>query len=315
LPVAAWAQFWRGRREPIQRMLERGEALHHQFGSMRLVGERLMQFRSLYLVAAGQFDAAETLAKSLIGALMLPEAAQHRAVWLRAYQHGLARIHWMAGNHEAFRELAPALLAPRVAAEWAFHDSASELVRGQLALLREDWEVARTALDKAAQVHERFRMPMIYGDPRLTLGFVHLKQKDRTRYWECFEPVLREVFDQDAVGLLLLEPKTVVAQMLDATPIEVRRTAQFDALLARLSVWAPAPFEAAKPSGPLATLSDRELEVLARVAAGSSNKHIARDLTLSLHTVKRHIANILDKLDCASRGQAADLYRRAHLTH
>jgi len=29
-----------------------------------------------------------------------------------------------------------------------------------------------------------------------------------------------------------------------------------------------------------------------------------------LHTVKRHIANILDKLDCDSRGQAADLYRQ-----
>lgn len=63
-------------------------------------------------------------------------------------------------------------------------------------------------------------------------------------------------------------------------------------------------------AGPLAVLTDRELEVLAQVAAGASNKHVARDLDLSLHTVKRHVANILDKLDCASRGQAADLYRR-----
>jgi len=47
------------------------------------------------------------------------------------------------------------------------------------------------------------------------------------------------------------------------------------------------------------------------VAGGAGNKHIARALDLSLHTVKRHIANILDKLDCASRGQAAELYRRA----
>lgn len=68
----------------------------------------------------------------------------------------------------------------------------------------------------------------------------------------------------------------------------------------------PAPATA----GPLAALIERELEVLAQVAAGASNKHVARDLDLSLHTVKRHVANILDKLDCASRGQAADLYRR-----
>jgi LuxR family maltose regulon positive regulatory protein len=55
-------------------------------------------------------------------------------------------------------------------------------------------------------------------------------------------------------------------------------------------------------------LSEREQEVLARIAAGDSNKLIARDLDLSPHTVKRHVANILDKLDLRSRGQAAAWY-------
>lgn len=52
-------------------------------------------------------------------------------------------------------------------------------------------------------------------------------------------------------------------------------------------------------------LSERECEVLQRIAAGDSNKMIARVLDLSPHTVKRHVANILDKLDLRSRGQAA----------
>ena len=60
----------------------------------------------------------------------------------------------------------------------------------------------------------------------------------------------------------------------------------------------------------LRALTAREIEVLERVAAGAGNKHIARDLDLSLHTVKRHLCNILDKLECDSRGQAADLLRR-----
>ncbi len=51
--------------------------------------------------------------------------------------------------------------------------------------------------------------------------------------------------------------------------------------------------------------------MLELVASGASNKHIARALDLSLHTVKRHVCNILDKLDCDSRGQAADLFRRS----
>ena len=56
-------------------------------------------------------------------------------------------------------------------------------------------------------------------------------------------------------------------------------------------------------------LTPRELEVLARIAAGDSNKLIARAFDLSLHTVKRHVAHILDKLDLESRGQAAAWYR------
>jgi LuxR family maltose regulon positive regulatory protein len=62
-------------------------------------------------------------------------------------------------------------------------------------------------------------------------------------------------------------------------------------------------------AGPFASFTPRELEVLAHIAGGDSNKHIARALDLSLHTVKRHVANILGKLDASTRGQAAAWYR------
>jgi LuxR family maltose regulon positive regulatory protein len=58
-----------------------------------------------------------------------------------------------------------------------------------------------------------------------------------------------------------------------------------------------------------AGLSSREVEVLELIAAGQSNKHIARALEISPHTVKRHVANILDKLVLQSRGQAAAWWR------
>jgi LuxR family maltose regulon positive regulatory protein len=56
-------------------------------------------------------------------------------------------------------------------------------------------------------------------------------------------------------------------------------------------------------------LSPRELDVLRRIAAGDSNKLIARTFDLSPHTVKRHVANILGKLGVDTRGQAAAWYR------
>lgn len=52
-------------------------------------------------------------------------------------------------------------------------------------------------------------------------------------------------------------------------------------------------------------LSAREREVLDRIAAGHSNKAVARVLDISPHTLKRHVANILDRLGLTSRGQAA----------
>ena len=50
--------------------------------------------------------------------------------------------------------------------------------------------------------------------------------------------------------------------------------------------------------------------MLRHIAAGDSNKLIARAFDLSPHTVKRHVANILDKLVLQSRGQAAAWYRQ-----
>lgn len=52
-------------------------------------------------------------------------------------------------------------------------------------------------------------------------------------------------------------------------------------------------------------LSPRELEVLSYVAAGYSNQEIARKLTVTVGTVKKHINNIFGKLQVSNRTQAA----------
>ena len=55
----------------------------------------------------------------------------------------------------------------------------------------------------------------------------------------------------------------------------------------------------------LARLTPREREILAALAEGASNKEIARQFDLSESTVKVHVQNILRKLECQSRVQAA----------
>ncbi len=62
---------------------------------------------------------------------------------------------------------------------------------------------------------------------------------------------------------------------------------------------------AVAPAG--AALTPRELEVLRLVARGLSNKEIAADLGITTHTVKYHLAAVLEKLGVRSRTEAVSL--------
>ena len=60
----------------------------------------------------------------------------------------------------------------------------------------------------------------------------------------------------------------------------------------------------ARPARKNAGLTNRELEVLRLVAAGDSNQQIGETLSVSEHTIHRHIANIFNKLSVSSRAAA-----------
>jgi DNA-binding CsgD family transcriptional regulator len=55
----------------------------------------------------------------------------------------------------------------------------------------------------------------------------------------------------------------------------------------------------------LATLSERELDVLRLLARGKSNKEVARDLDLQEATVKTHVTAVFRKLGVSNRTEAA----------
>jgi two-component system, NarL family, nitrate/nitrite response regulator NarL len=62
---------------------------------------------------------------------------------------------------------------------------------------------------------------------------------------------------------------------------------------------------------PEAPLTCREQDIIALIDRGLSNKEIARQLKISLPTVKNHVHNILEKLQVRRRGAAAALLREA----
>jgi DNA-binding CsgD family transcriptional regulator len=65
------------------------------------------------------------------------------------------------------------------------------------------------------------------------------------------------------------------------------------------------------PTSPPGPLTARELDVIRLIAAGHTNKGVARELRLSERTIERHVSNILNKLDVPSRA-AATAYAYDH---
>ena len=68
-----------------------------------------------------------------------------------------------------------------------------------------------------------------------------------------------------------------------------------------------------KSDQPAPPLTDREREVLALIAAGSTNREIAERLYLSPHTVKEHTSALYRKLNARNRAEAVQRAQRVGL--
>lgn len=76
---------------------------------------------------------------------------------------------------------------------------------------------------------------------------------------------------------------------------------------------APGPFQPNTAAITSLGLTHQEVKVLERLAAGQSNKEIARTLGVSPNTVKTHAANLFSKLEVRRRTQAVRKARDLHL--
>jgi len=200
--------------------------------------------------------------------------------------------------------------------EWPLVAGAVATVRGQAALLGGDLPTAQALLEAAVVEHAHYPAPAFYADPRIALAHLRRLRGDARGAGDLLQGLLSEIERDATPGRLLLEPPAIVLGLLESVShagahagivAELRRRVQ---QAQATEAMGDAPSVPASGLSPIAVrLTEREREVMALVARGLSNKHLARELSLSAHTVKRHLANILDKLDCDNRVQAAHLWR------
>jgi DNA-binding CsgD family transcriptional regulator len=110
-------------------------------------------------------------------------------------------------------------------------------------------------------------------------------------------------------ALLLLEEGLAIARELDMLPLIQRTTALQDVARSRAGPGGMS-FSEDYPDG----LTHREVEVLRLIAAGKSNRQIAEELVVSVHTVIFHVRNIFSKSGVNNRVAAAAYASRQRLT-
>lgn len=130
-----------------------------------------------------------------------------------------------------------------------------------------------------------------------TASVVVLLADDPQRSW------INESLRAGVRGLLPREasPSQIIAAVeAAAAGLVVLQPEELDGLLVN-------PRPARDIEGRRETLSPREIEVLAMLAEGTSNKAIAFRLGISEHTVKFHVTSIMTKLNAGSRTEAVTL--------
>lgn len=104
--------------------------------------------------------------------------------------------------------------------------------------------------------------------------------------------------DKDPVFLFVVRPEIIDESLLEVCGDMVTHTVDFRH----------------NDLGPLAVLTNRELEILALIARGLSTKEIAKSLNRSVKTVESHRTSIGAKLNMDNRVHLAEIARRAGLT-
>ena len=223
-------------------------------------------------------------------------------------QPGLALLRLAEGNHAA---AAAAIEAALVAHP---HDALARArlraAQVEIALARHDLPGARTAADELEATAARYVTSGLCGAATSAVGALRLAESrpadalpllvEAARLWQgC-----RARYETARVRLLLARAYRALGDLESAArelDVADATFAELGAVPDRAAVATLRAPARRLPGG----LTGREVDVLACLARGRTNRQIAEALTISEKTVERHLTNIFTKLDVTSRTAAA----------
>lgn len=270
---------FQGRISSARRLLASSLAISSRLGHYNMAVDSTS---SLALVAAA--EGAHDEAAEHCGALL--------ARWEASDDHhyALSGLSWAAGylTRRGRRSEAQACTEglARIAGESGHAEALAAVAQAiaEAALADGDAETAVEQLSGALELHRTIDMPFVRAQIELRAGVALAAAGEREAALERMSGAYR------------------TARKLGARPLAAQAAHEVTQLGESVGRRLDRAAEAEAGAG---GLSPREREVVRLVAVGRTNREIAQDLFLSPRTVDMHVRNILRKLDCRSRVEAA----------
>ncbi|VTU26933.1 Serine/threonine-protein kinase PknK [Variovorax sp. PBL-H6] len=305
----AWLLLWRGRIAELEAALQKIEEDSQWLGQPPGLRIRLLTLKVMYQLICDDREAVRTTRDAIAAQAALLERSSEMAL---SYLAVAVRASAAIGDWPAVRMYLPAFNV-EVGRENSSLQMFMRASEAQLAMQEGRVDEALRTLRELATRSALLDTNSLDATVRTRLALAELADGSPAAAWRALEPLVERVSASGNVGQVLVTGPRGLAELSlapwgDAASKEglavLRQWVEIARRFKDGSQQAQPRASAAKDEG----LSARELQVLALLAEGQSNKLIARALDLSPHTVKRHVARILDRLDLASRMQAAEWY-------
>lgn len=302
--MKAWHHFWRGNFRDAEELVGILEADQRWLGKPRTLRASIMSFNMMLACLASDTERLRSAVTAMLFDMF--NGIEQNLAWAGAAMTYFGRLYVAAGDWESATETVRRLAASPEAMAVPILSAAQRWLDLLLELHVGKRPQTASAFAGILEIPDSFDLISFNTMSRAIKAVVYARNAEFETAWNVMATDIdKAIASKEILHLALLGP-AMLAELFSMPAQGVTNTQRKRCIADVLGALSAFKHVAPEQLGhDRAGLTDREIEVLELVSLGESNKAIARTLSLSPHTVKRHVANILDKLAVTSRGQAA----------